>query len=206
MTVFLLLLTATLDCFAACAALGASGIRIPRGSAFAVGLVSGCVYLISLFPALLVRTVVPDTVFRRLGFVVFFLMGIWSLFRETVREILRRRQSRSGGVQFGFSDIRCVFRIYLDETSADLDCSKILSFRESVLFAVSISADLIPVGLGTRQSILLAALSVLYTVLLSSFFAWSGNRVGIRLKKKIPVNLSWLTGTLFCVLAVGMLF
>lgn len=206
MRVFLLILAATVDCFAACVALGAGGIDLPFPAACTVGGTSAVVFTLSLFFSSLIRSFIPDAVFKAIGFGILFGMGLWSFFSGWLRRELCRRASRSRCFRFGFDDVRCVLQICVDETCADLDRSESLSVREAFLFTQSVSVDLFLTGFGAQEGLLSDVLAVVGVLLFSGFFGWVGNRLGRKIQKKIPGNLCWFTGTLFCALAVWKLF
>ena len=127
------------------------------------------------------------------------VIGITGFCQNGLKSILRKHKG-NGKVSFSCFNIGFVISVYLDETKADADRSKILSPKEAVALALALSVDSVSGGLGAG----LSGANILRVCLLSFIFGLmavaSGGKLGEGLSKKGP-DLSWVSGVFLIVLA-----
>lgn len=96
--------------------------------------------------------------------------------------------------------------IYIDETKADKDMSKILDSKEAIYLAIALSLDSITIGFGSGLSSM-NYLNVLFFSFFMGFTSiFSGLTIGKKLSNEIKFNLSWISGILLIILAFLRLF
>ncbi len=206
MHIGILLVALSIDAFAACIALGADGIRVPPLSALTVGAVGAGILAFSIVFSSVLTLWVPSEFFRWTGFGVFLVLGLTNLFENWIKSLLRKRESRIRQVRFSLFGIKFLIRVYLDETCADADRSKWLSVSEAVVFSLGLSADSFLTGLSAGATLSEGCFFVIGSLFLGTAAAGLGSFLGRKVWEKAPVNLSWITGALFCILAVEKLF
>ena len=182
----LLILAMSTDAFFAALSYSAGKIRIPAVSALIICAVLG--------------SFIPDEACRISGAVLLGFIGIIGFFQNGLKSILRRHQGK-GKLSFCCFDIDFVISVYLDETQADSDMSKVLSPRESLALA----ADSVSGGFGAG----LSGIHIIRLCILSFVFGIIAVSAGVRLGdglKNCKKDFSWISGAFLIVLAFYKLF
>ena len=141
----LLILAMSTDAFFAALSYSAGRIRIPAVSALIICAVSTIVLTLSAGLSSVLGSFIPDEACRISGAVLLGFIGIVGFFQNGLKSILRRHQGK-GKLSFCCFDIDFVISVYLDETQADSDMSKVLSPRESLALAAALSVDSVSGG------------------------------------------------------------
>lgn len=196
---FLLVIALSLDSFLAALAYGAENIKIPLKSAFLIS-VTGVMFLtISLYTASFIQQFIPKQICGEISFVIFFIIGLSSLFQGTIKSFLRNCKSKK--LTFEYSGISFVLDVYLDEISADADHSKLLSLKEAFYLAVALSIDSLvsgfALGIGIQNP--LPILFISFCIGMAAVLM--GSMIGRRITSMADLNLSWISGILFMILA-----
>lgn len=192
----ILLITALcIDSFAASIAYGANGIKIPLRSAFVISGVGALFLGLSFYAAFSIREFVPPRLCMVISFCALLLIGIYNLVQSLLKSYLKSRKQNN----LKFSLAGFMIQIYLDETSADIDNSKVLSVREALYLAVAVSIDSLITGFGTGLVVTNQLQIVFFTFLVNMAAIGLGFILGGKLKNKF--NLSWLGGALLILLA-----
>ena len=131
---FLLVIALSLDSFLASLAYGGEHIRIPWKSAVLISLIGVLFLSFSLYTAAFIQQFIPPYICRMISFTIFFMIGLSSLFQGTIKSFLGTYKRKK--LSFEYSGISFVLDIYLDETKADADNSKLLSLKEALYLAV----------------------------------------------------------------------
>lgn len=198
----ILVLAVCTDAFIAAAAYGAGNIRIPVISAFIISVIGTAVLTGSLLLSSALGGVIPENVCRWLGFALLLCIGIVSLCQNTLKALIRKLKGDKR-LSFRLFSINFVIEVYLDETKADIDCSKSLSCKEALTLAAALSADSLASGVGAG----LCGVNILRTAVLSMLLGMaavaSGSAAGRALRKK--AELSWLSGAFLILLAFSKL-
>lgn len=201
----LILVTAlSLDSFLASVAYGAKQIRIPFQSAVLISSIGVLFLSISLYTATLLQQLIPHWVCAMISFVMFFLIGLSSIFQGTIKKMLQKYKQKQ--VELHYSGISFVLNIYLDETQADSDHSNDLSLSEAFYLAIALSIDSLVSGFALGISIqnplpvlVIAFFMGIIVILLGAYLGKGANT-------KHHGDLSWVSGILFIVLAVSKVF
>ena len=124
----LLVLALVTDAFIACFAYGAQGIRMPW--ALLVGGVGTGVLLLSMTVSAQLGRFLPQKLCTAISFGVIFSLGFLSVFQNAVKSALAKRTDAAKRLRFRWAGISFAVTVYLDETKADADHSKVLSPRK----------------------------------------------------------------------------
>ena len=200
----LLVLAVVLDGFTACFAYGVNRIKIPLLSAALISLIGTGMLMLSLWAANWVGNWIPPHICKVISFSVLFLIGLCSLFQNSVKAVLQKASDNSKKMSFRWSGISFMLSICLDETKADADCSKVLSAKEALALGAALSIDSLATGFGSGLMgqndllILILALSLHMTAILLGHFL--GEKVSKRSGAK-HLQLEWLGGAILMALA-----
>ena len=200
----LLVLAVVLDGFTACFAYGVNRIKIPLLSAVLISLMGTGMLMLSLGAADWVGGSIPPHVCKVLSFSVLFLIGLCTLFQNSVKAILQKASDNSKKMSFRWSGISFMLSVCLDETKADADCSKVLSAKEALALGAALSIDSLATGFGSGLIgqnyllILALALTMHMTAILLGHFLGEKVSKGAGAKH---LQLEWLGGVILMVLA-----
>lgn len=196
---FLLVTALSLDSFLASLAYGAKRIRIPFESAVLISVIGVLFLSLSLYTAALLQQFIPHWVCAMISFVIFFLIGLSSLFQGTIKKILQKYKQKQ--VKLHYSGISFVLNIYLDETEADSDHSNSLSLSEAFYLAIALSIDSLvsgfALGISIGNPLPVLIISFCMGVLVILLGAFLGKKVSYHSE----CDLSWISGLLFLILA-----
>ncbi|MGN1481511.1 hypothetical protein [Porcipelethomonas sp.] len=200
----LLVLAMSTDAFFAALSYGAGKIKIPFVSAVIMCTVSTAVLTCSVCLSGVIGSFIPDNICRTAGALLLGIIGITGFCQNGLKTILRKHQGK-GKLSFCWFNIDFVISVYLDETQADSDMSKVLSPKESLALAAALSVDSVSGGLGAG----LSGTHVLRVSILSFIFGLmavgAGGKLGEGLKKSNR-DFSWVSGIFLIILAVYKLF
>lgn len=199
--VLLLVSALSLDAFVASIAYGTNKIIIPFSSLFVINSVCSTFLAISLLLGSILKKFIPDRATLIISFVILFLLGIYYLFESLIKTYLRKHTNSNKKVTVKLSDIQFVLDIYLDETKADINKSKILSYKEAFYLAVALSLDSLAVGFAGSLADINYLLVILCSFICGILAILLGTFIGRKLVEKININLSWLSGILLIALA-----
>ena len=202
----LLVLALVTDAFIACFAYGAQGIRIPWPSALLVGGVGTGVLLLSMTVSAQLGRFLPQKLCTAISFGVIFSLGFLSVFQNAVKSALAKRTDAAKRLRFRWAGISFAVTVYLDETKADADHSKVLSPREALLLGAVLSLDSFGIGLGSGLSPHRLSLLCGLSLILHPAAVLLGRRIGQKTAGKLPEGVSSLGGVLLIILAFLRLF
>ena len=201
MEIVLLLLAISLDSFVASIHYGIKKIKIPFSSILVINLICSSLLGISIFLGKEAQKFLPDGTTSLISFIILFLLGVYYLFEGLIKFYLESKKNKQGEVQIKFADIRFMINIYIDETRADKDKSKVLDYKEAVYLAVALSLDSLTIGFGSGLSDM-NYLNIMLLSFVAGFFSiFLGLTIGERLSREIKFNLSWISGILLIILA-----
>jgi putative sporulation protein YtaF len=190
----------SVDTYPVAAAYCNSGIRIPLTSAAVINLTGAGVLGISLLLSDIAGCFIPAQLCRTLGLIVLTAIGVITVFKSLVR-ILVRRLSCKGELSLRTGSSGLVIKLYLDDTAADVDDSKLLSPTEAAALALASSLDSAATGLSCG----FCGISPLRTALLTFAAGFAAITAGNLTGKKISSadrDLSWLGGVLLIAFAI----
>lgn len=196
---FLLVIALSLDSFLASLAYGAEHIRIPLKSAFLISFI-GVVFLsVPLYTATYMQQFISPFLCHLISFTIFFLIALSSLFQGTIKSMLKTYNRKK--LKFEYSGISFVLDIYLDETKADADNSKLLSIKEAMYLAIALSIDSLASGFALGISIFQPLPVLIISLCIGIVAVLGGSFLGSRAAALKNCNLSWISGILFLILA-----
>jgi len=186
----------SLDAFAVALSYGASKIKISFFSSVTISLICS----ISLGAAIVLSSIIflllplANSVVMGLGASLIILVGIFKLYDNLIKDFLKKNNFTKVSFRKKNSS-KTLLRIYIEPTKADLDYSKSLSIGEAVVLSIILSLDSFVAGLGLGQ---ISGSNLLLLIILSFIvcggFLILGSSFGRILKKKIKLDLSWLSG------------
>lgn len=199
LTSLLLVFALSMDSFLASLAYGSRRIRISIPVAFMISGIGTLFLGISFFGSSVISAWIPDNVCSFLSFALFFLLGMSSLFKGTIKAFLKNRSNRK--VTFACSGFSFVLDIYADETKADADANKDLSIKEALYLAIALSLDSLVSGIACAAGKYHPFFLVLCSFLIGGVMLLSGARLGNAYQKMERWNLSWVSAIVFLFLA-----
>lgn len=190
----------SLDTYLASATYCNSGIRIPLPSMIVISFISAFMLGISLEFSDFIGNFVPESIFHICGTAIISVIGIMTIFRSILRSITGHI-SRKGEVSVRSGKYGIVIRLYLDETIADFDNSKILSVAEAAALAFASSFDSIATGISCGFSEINPVIAFIFTLIAGIFSIILGCVTGKKLSS-LNHDFSWIGGVLLIIFAV----
>lgn len=203
--ILILVLALSMDTFAASMAYGANGVFIGWKKIILMNGIGGLCLFGALSLGGLLDLLVPETLTKTICFLGLMAMGLVKLWDFLIRRYQNRHQEKARDFKFSFSGIRVIISVYANPLTADLDGSKSLSWKESLVLAAAMSVDNLAVGAPgafMHVSPWEAAAATFLTGVLSMYI---GSFLGKRLRAKGGWELSWLSALLFILLAFSKL-
>jgi len=195
----ILSLIVSVDTYLAAAALCNSAISIPLRSAMLINAVSAAVLGISIKISSLLGNILPAYLFHKCGAALLTAIGLLTIFKSLVRSITRKL-SQNGGISLKTGKGSLVVRLYLDDTAADIDNSKMLSPPEAFALALASSLDSAATGLGSGSSGIEPMTVTAAAFICGCAALFFGSLTG-RYISKLDHDLSWIGGVLLIVFA-----
>lgn len=189
--VLLLVTAVSADSFAASIGFGSAKIKIPYKSAFIISIIGTVSLVLSVLFADIIQLFISEEVCRWISFCLLMLLGIYNLINDTIKKAIKKRGKNKS---FAVS-------LYLDETAADKDNSKLLSAGEAAALAVALSADSIVTGISAGLTIiniyLLAAASLVFGIISIILGCCIGRKIAL----KKSIDFGFMCGGILIVLA-----
>lgn len=200
----LFVIALSMDSFLAAFAYGTRNIRIPWYSALLIASIGTVMLGFSVVIASWIHLILPGYAGKVLSCGLFLVIGISTIFQEVIKSLLKQHRNKT--LKFAYSGMLFVIDVYIDETKADRDFSKILSAKEAIYLAIALSFDSLLSGLafGLDQHSLYGILSLNFLV--SFLTLGTGAFLGTKVQTKKNLNLSWFSGCLFLLLGILRLF
>ncbi len=196
----LLLVTAVcLDSFIVSMAYGTNEIKVPKQSVFIIVFFGTFFLTLSLYVAGFLQHFLSKEFCSFLSFMILLLIGIISFFQSRVKLYLQKH--KEGKLKFKMKEISFVIDVYIDETKADRDCSKVLTSKEAIYLAFALSLDSLASGLAYGMTIKHPENVIVISFVMGVIFIYAGLAIGKRLAKSFPYDLSWLSGAILIILA-----
>ena len=125
-----------------------------------------------------------------MGFLLLFMLGLYNIFQDKIKNLISNNNDNK------------LVKVYLDETSADFDDSKNLSFSESIVLALILSFDSLIGGISigllhSNQYLILVSVFVINIILF-----WIGKNIGKKLRNLVNFNLSYISGMIIILIAI----
>lgn len=201
MQIFLLIIALSIDVFLACVACGTEKIKIDNKTALCIsGICSGVLFL-SLTTGSLLDGVIKENYTGLLCFLGLFLVGVFKLSEYGIKVYIKKHKFLCKRVKITFSQLNFILSIYNNPVMADKDHSSVMSVAEGIFFALAMSMDGLFGGLGAA----FLGINVWLTTLLNFIIGFAAVRIGSaagrNAVRKREMDLSWVGGILFVILA-----
>lgn len=197
--------TLSVDAFIASFAYGNTKIKIQFPTVLIISLVSSGILGIFLFLGGLVRPYLPSNLGSILCFVVLFLIGMTKILDNLMKSIIRRQGELSKNIHFSLFHLRFILNVYADPELVDVDSSKTISPMEACSLAVALSLDGMAAGFGAALGEVNGWFVFLASFVTNAVAVMLGETLGQRTSERMGGQLSWLSGAVLIVLAVGKL-
>lgn len=182
----------SIDTFLAAAAYRSGSIKIPPLSAAVIVTLSSLSLGFSLLLSSLLSDLIPARICEISGFIILTAIGITTIFKSLIRNLVRRLSQR-GELSLHTGSSGIVVKLYLDDTAADFDCSKILSLKEAAALALASSLDSISTGLSAGYNEINPAISAFFALIAGFAAILFGSLAGRKISS-MNRDLSWLGG------------
>lgn len=200
-----------LDAFAASFAYGSEKIKIPWQSSQIINLT--CVFFLglALLAGSVVRRWLPDGVTVAVAFGILFIIGVIKLLDGITKSVIMRYNRQNGAsltkeLRFSLLNFSFILKLYADPVEADINVDKVISPKEAGALAVSLSLDGLAVGFGAALGSVNVPVVLIAAFLANMIAIFAGCRLGRFLVRKLPFNISWLSGITLIALAVLRFF
>lgn len=190
----------SIDIFLAAAAYRSCGIEIPVSSTIIINAIGAFFLGISLIFSRLLGIIIPENICGICGFVILTAMGILTVFKSLIRNLVRRLSER-GELSLHPGSSGIVVKLYLDDTAADFDSSKILSPKEAAALAIAASLDSVSIGLGVGYEIN-PVISAIFAFIAGSLAILFGSLTGRKIAN-LNRDFSWIGGVALIIFAVS---
>lgn len=201
MTSDILLVLATItDTFLAALSYGSGKIKIPFLSAFILSVISSAVLTLSVAVSHTAGEFIPQHLCTLISCTLLAAIGGVQLFQKGLKSLLKKHRGH-GKMSFHFLDIDFVISVYIDETKADADCSKLLSAKESLALAAALSVDSVSSGLGAGLSDTNILFVSILSLTLGLISVYAGSLIGRHIGGK-DRDLSWVSGVFLILMAL----
>ena len=201
MQIVLLIVALSIDVFIASAACGTENITIERKSALCISLVCSGVLFLSLTAGSVLSGMIRKEYTDILCFAGLLLVGLEKLAEYGIKTYIKKHKFLCKRVKITFSQLNFILSIYNNPVMAGKDHSSAMSVAESVFFALAMSLDGLFGGLGAAFLGIHVWATTLCNFLLGYAAVRAGSAAGRAAALKKDIDLSWLGGVLFIILA-----
>ncbi len=190
----------SLDTYLASVAYCNSGIKIPLPSMIVISFISAFVLGISLEFSDFIGRFVPAEICHICGTIIISAIGVMTIFKSIIRSITGHI-SRKGEVSVRSGKYGIVMKLYLDETTADFDNSKVLSVAEASALALASSLDSTATGISSGFAGINPIIAFVFTLVAGIISIILGCVTGKKLSS-LHHDFSWIGGVLLILFAV----
>ncbi|MBE6861645.1 MAG: sporulation protein [Ruminococcus sp.] len=195
-----LALAVSIDTYLAAAAYSNSEIKIPASSAAVISLISAGILGLSLTFSDFIGGFIPPSIFRTGGLIILSFIGIITIFKSIVRSIVKRL-SDGNRMSLKMNGMGLVISLYLDDTSADIDNSKVLSASEASMLALASSLDSAAMGISCGFTDIKTSAVALLTFAAGFIAVLLGGITGKKISS-LSHDFSWLGGIIIILFAI----
>ena len=168
------------------------------------GICSACLGAALCFGTVL-QAIVPEDLTKAVCFTSLFILGAIRLADSLIKNYINHNCEVHKDIHFSFSQLKFIISIYGNPTAADSDHSHTLSMRETVFLAFAMSIDSLVAGTFAAFLQLNILLTMLVAFLVGVGAMYAGQLFGRKIASRLNLNLSWLSGVMFILLAFSKL-
>ena len=189
----------SIDTYLAASAYCNNSIRIPLLSGAVIASFGAAVMGVSVRFSDKLSSMIPPDIFHICGIIVLCLIGMLMIIKTIAREILKKISCKDG-ISLKTEKGSLVVRLYLDDSAADKDNSKVISVSEAFTIALASSLDAAVTGIGCGSSGINFVTASVMTFIFGSFALLLGNLTGKKVSS-LDHDLSWVGGVLLIIFA-----
>ncbi|MDU1350449.1 sporulation membrane protein YtaF [uncultured Clostridium sp.] len=197
----LLVISLCMDTFVASFGYGTNKIKIPFTSVTVINLVCSGLLAISLFLGSILKNFLSESLSIGICFTILIILGVVRFLEGVIKTYLKKKSTNKKNIKFKLLDINFILDIYVDNTKADMDNSRILSPSEAFYLAIALGLDGIAVGFGSGLANINYIQVILFSLISDMVAVLIGCYLGRKLVEKANLNLSWLSGLILIILA-----
>lgn len=196
-----LVVALSIDLFVASISYGSNKIKVSFINAVIINII--CCFNLGL--ALLLGNVINNTISegttKAISFLLLFFLGIIKLLDSSIKSYISRHKDMCKNIKFSFSQLNFIINIYGNPVEADKDLSSSLSCVEAIFLAIAMSIDGMIGGIGVAflDINVLSTIIMLFAVGLGCVLL--GGKIGNAINEKFDLDVSWVSGILFLILA-----
>lgn len=198
----LLAVVLSIDVFAVSFAYGSSKIKIPFKSIMIITVIGSVILGLSIYLGALLLPFFPVGIADALSFIILFTLGLIKIFDSIIKKLIRKYSDASKKVEFSVFNLKFILNVYASPEKADLDNSRIISPKESVIVAIAVAMDAFALGFGAGLADVNHLQIIAFSLIIDVAAVLLGCFIGGKIAQKSPINLSWLGGVILILLAV----
>ena len=201
MQIILFIIALSIDVFLASMACGTEKIKVGNKAALCISGICSGVLLLPLLAGIFLNGIIIKKYAGILGFLGLFGVGAFKLTEYAIKQYIKKHTFLCKRVKISFSQLNFILSIYNNPVMADKDHSATMSVAESVFFALAMSMDGLFGGLGAGLLGVNPVWTVLGNFVVGFIAVKAGSAVGVKASQKWKMDISWVGGVLFILLA-----
>lgn len=205
LNIILLVLALCIDIFVASIAYATNQVYLTRVQIIISNAICSLFLAISLSFGVLLDSLIPETFTREICFFSLLFLGLLKFSDSIIKRFVKRNQNMTKKFHLNFSSLKLIISIYCDPLEADADKNQKLSLKEVIFFSVAMSIDSLIAGTMAAFLKIPVCLTVGSAFALGCLFTVIGQFLGHKISKNSSLDLSWIGGVLFIILAFSKL-
>ncbi|MCI7768206.1 MAG: manganese efflux pump [Oscillospiraceae bacterium] len=166
------------DILAAALGISAAGIKFPFRSAVTAAFSGAAALWLSALLSSAANRILPLDGAIYISKVILFIMGLYAIFGDKIKERLHRRRKKGRRPLFNYAEVMN------DPKISDCDDSKTISPAEGAAMGIALSADSLFMGISAGIAGLSPALIFVSSLLFGTAAVLAGTAIGTRLRAK----------------------
>lgn len=186
--IFILLVIFSLDTLFVSISYSIKNIKISLKSTLLISLICLFSLLISLFITNNFKHILNQDIGKIISSIILLILGLYNLFQNKIKKNLKSKNK--------------IIEIYLDETKADLDNSKNISYKEALLLSTILSLDSLLGGVSIGFMKYNLFYIIILSFILNVLFILCGILIGKNLRNVYNFNTSYISGAILLLIAI----
>ena len=186
--IFILLVIFSLDTLFVSISYSIKNIKISLKSTLLISLICLFSLLISLFITNNFKHILNQDIGKIISSIILLILGLYNLFQNKIKKNLKSKNK--------------IIEIYLDETKADLDNSKNISYKEALLLSTILSLDSLLGGVSIGFMKYNLFYIIILSFILNVLFILCGIFIGKNLRNVYNFNTSYISGAILLLIAI----
>ena len=165
-----------------------------------INLICAAVLGISLCFSDFIGNYIPASFCHIGGCCIIVFIGILTIVKSIARTLMRRVAER-GEMSLKLGKSPLALKLYLDDTAADIDHSKVLSAGEAAALALASSLDSAAMGMSSGFGNISPLIASVLTLLCGFIAVSTGSLIGKKISS-LDHDLSWVGGVMLIIFAL----